>query len=132
MNQGSFIWIVWTTPYDDDGMIHRFKTVVRKGCLVVLAPFTASSCKVYYCVDGADEKYITGGTMDISDWFINLNFERFTFEKAETPREIYFNKRQRKYKRLMLMFVNDELNEGFGIHQIVKTYKVNGYSKNRR
>jgi hypothetical protein len=30
------------------------------------------------------------------------------------------------------MFVNEELNEGFGIHKIVKTYKVNGYSKNRR
>lgn len=131
-DNGQAIRAVWATPYDDDGMIHRFKTVIRKGCLVVLAPFTASSCKVYYCVDGGDDKYITGGTMDISDWFANINFERFTFEKADTPREIYFNKRQRKYKRLMLMFVNDEINEGFGIHKIVKTYKVNGYSKNRR
>ena len=131
-DNGQAIRAVWATPYDDDGMIHRFKTVNRKGCLVVLAPFTASSCKVYYCVDGGDEKYITSGTMDISDWFINLNFERFTFEKSETPREIYFNKQQRKYKRLMLMFVNDELNEGFGIHKIMKTFKVNGYSKNRR
>ncbi len=130
-DNGQPIRAVWTTPYDDDGMIHRFKTVVRKGCLVVLAPFTASSCKVYYCVDGSHEKYITNGTIDISDWFENINFERFTFVSNDNPREIYFNKRQRKYKRLMLMFVNDEKNEGFGIHKIVKTYKVNGYSKNR-
>lgn len=131
-DNGRAIRAVWATPYDDDGMIHRFKTVIRKGGLVVLAPFTAGSCKVYYCVDGAEEKLVASGTMDISDWFENINFERFTFEKSETPREIYFNKRQRKYKRLMLLFVNDEVNEGFGIHQIVKTYKVNGYSKNRR
>ena len=131
-DNGEAIRAVWATPYDDDGLVHRFKTMVRKGCLVVLAPFTASSCKVYYCVDGNDERYITSGTMDISDWFENINFERFTFISNDNPREIYFNKAQRKYKRLMLMFVNEEVNEGFGIHKIVKTYKVNGYSKNRR
>lgn len=131
-DNGQPIRAVWATPYDDDGIIHRFKTVNRKGCMVVLAPYTASSCKVYYCVDGGNEKFITSGTMDISDWFANINFERFTFEKSDTPREIYFNKAERKYKRLMLMFVNDAMNEGFGIHKIVKTYKVNGYSKNRR
>lgn len=131
-DNGQPIRAVWATPYDDDGMIHRFKTMVRKGCLVVLAPFTASSCKVYYCVDGNGEKLVAQDTIDISDWFTNINFERFTFVANDNPREIYFNKQERKYKRLMLMFVNDELNEGFGIHKIVKTYKVNGYSKNRR
>ena len=70
--------------------------------------------------------------MDISNWFTNVNFERFTFVANDNPREIYFNKQQRKYKRLMLMFVNEEVNEGFGIHKIVKTFKTNGYSKNRR
>lgn len=131
-DNGQAIRAVWATPYDDDGLIHRFKTVIRKGCLVVLAPFKASSCKVYYCVDGYGEKYITSGKIDISTWFETINFERFTFISNDSPREIYFNKRERKYKRLMLMFVNDEINEGFGLYKIVKTYKVNGYSKNRR
>ena len=131
-DNGQAIRAVWATPYDDDGMIHRFKTLIRKGCLVVLAPYTYSSCKVYYCVDGDTERYITSGTIDISDWFKNINFERFTFIANDNPRELYFNKQQRKYKRLMLMFVNDEVNEGFGIHKIVKIYKIKGYSKNRR
>jgi len=131
-DDGKAIKAVWATPYDDDGLIQRFKTIVRKGCLVVLSPFSASSCKVYYGVDGNTEKYITEGTIDVSSWFEFIDFSRFTFNANKNPREIYFNKQQRKYKRLQLIFVNDALNEGFGIHKIVKTYKVNGFSKNRR
>ena len=131
-DNGKAIRAVWATPYDDDGQIQRFKTVIRKGCLVVLSPFFASSCKVYFGVDGDGEKFITSGKIDRSSWFEIIDFKRFSFVGNSNPREIYFNKQQRKYKRLQLVFINDEVDEGFGIHKIVKTYKVNGFSRNRR
>lgn len=131
-DNGKAIRAVWSTPYDDDGLIQNYKTLTRKGCLVVLAPYPASSCKVYYAVDGDGDKLVTEGTVDISTWFEYIDFSRFTFMANSNPREIYFNKQQRKYKRLQLVFVNDVVDEGFGIHKIVKTYKTNGYSRNRR
>ena len=35
----------------------------------------------------------------------------------------------KNYKRLQFIVENDEVNEGFGIFQIVKTYKVGSYAK---
>ena len=131
-DDGAPIRAVWATCYDDDGAVQNFKTLLRKGCLVVLSPYTASSCTVFYAVDGDRQKPVASGQFDISSWFEIINFERFTFNANDNPKELYFNKQQRKYKRLQLVFVNDKVNEGFGIHKIVKTYKVNGFSKNRR
>ena len=68
--------------------------------------------------------------MDIFRWD-DIDFERFTFNSNESPQEIYFNKKQKKYKRLMIVIRNDSLNEPFGIHEIVKTFTYNNYSKNR-
>ncbi len=131
-DDGKAIRAVWSTPFSDDGVIQRFKTLQKKGCLVVLAPYTASSCRIYYGVDGRPDKFIREGVMDITTLFNFVNFSRLTFNSGEGPREIYFNKKQRKYKRLQLVFENNEVNEGFGIYKIVKGYVVNGYSKNRR
>ena len=131
-DDGAAIRAVWTTPFTDDGRIQNFKTLQKKGCLVVLAPYNKSSCKVYFAVDGKQDKFVCSGNVDITDIFEEIDFERLTFISETGPREIYFNKKQRKYKRLQLVFVNDEINEGFGIFKIVKTFAVNGYSKNRR
>lgn len=131
-DDGKAIRAIWATPFTDDKSIQYFKTLQKKGCLVVLAPFTRSSCNVYYAVDGKPQKYIRSGTMDISSWFERIDFDRFTFDSSDAPREIYFNKKQRKYKRIQLIFENKEVDEGFGIYKIVKTFVLNGYSKNRR
>ena len=131
-DDGQPIKAVWSTPFTDDKLIQNFKTLQKKGCLVVLAPYSKSSCKIYYAVDGKNDKLVRFGTVDMASFFEEVDFERFTFVSSSGPREIYFNKKQRKYKRLQLVFVNDEINEGFGIYKIVKTYAVNGYSKNRR
>ena len=131
-DDGAPIRAVWSTPATDDKAIQRFKTLQKKGCLVVLAPYFASSCKVYYGVDGKNDKFIREGTIDISSLFEEINFARLSFNASSGPREIYFNKKQRKYKRLQLIFENNVANEGFGIYKIVKTFTVDGYSKNRR
>ncbi|MEG1859746.1 MAG: hypothetical protein RR193_05315, partial [Christensenellaceae bacterium] len=131
-DDGAAIRAVWSTPYDDDGAVQNYKTMLRKGCLVVLSPYSQSSCKVYYGVDGNADKYINGNVIDISTFFDEIDFSRYTFNANSAPRELYFGKQQRRYKRIQLIFENAVANEGFGIHKIVKTYKVGGYSKNRR
>lgn len=131
-DEGAPIRAVWSTPFSDDKAIQYFKTLQKKGCLVVLAPYIRSGCKVYYAVDGKNEKLVREGVMDISGIFEEITFDRMSFEAGSGPREIYFNKKQRKYKRLQLIFENNVVNEGFGIYKIVKTYEVKGYSKNRR
>lgn len=131
-DDGQAIRAVWSTPVSDDKAIQHFKTLLKKGCLVVLAPYSKSSCRIYYAVDGKNQKLVKEGQMDIASFFEEVDFSRFTFVASSGPREIYFNRKQRKYKRLQLVFENNQVNEGFGIYKIVKTYTVGGYSKNRR
>ena len=131
-DDGQAIVAVWQTAVEDEGCIERFKTLRRRGCVVTLKPYTASSCKVYIAVDGKIKKLVKEGTIDIFSFFREVNFDRFTFDGREGPREIYFNRRYRKYKRIQLIFENDKPDEGFGIYKITKSYSVDGYSRNRR
>lgn len=128
---GKAIYAQWSTPNDDDGGVHYYKSLQKKGCCATLSPFQRSGGRVYYIVDGDPEKFVKEQHMDLFDWE-DINFERMSFSTNESPQEIYFNKKQKKYKRLQIVIVNDGLNEAFGIHEIIKSYIIKGYSKNRR
>ena len=119
---------IWATCNDDDGATQLYKTMQKKGCLCTIKPYTRSSAKVYVIVDGKPEKFLRNKQMDIFD-FNDIDFERFTFETNDSPQEIFFKKKIKKYKRLQIIIKNEELNEGFGIFQIIKTYKVGNYAK---
>ena len=131
-DDGEAIYAVWKTAIEDEGCIERFKTLMRKGCLVSLKPFEASSCNVYYSVDGGREEFVRTILLDITEAFMKVDFSRFSFYTNTNPQELYFLKRHKRYKRIQLIFENNRVNEGFGLQEIVKTYKVLGYSKNRR
>lgn len=120
----------WSTKNDDDGASYLYKTMQKKGCNVTIKPFSQSSAKVGVIVDGDPEQLITiqQQTMDVFD-FNNIDFERFTFNTNLSPREIYFKKKIKKYKRLQIIIANDGVSEGFGVFQIVKTYTVGNYAK---
>lgn len=128
---GEAIVAEWSTPNDDDVGVQRYKTLNKKGCLAVLSPYSRSSCKCYFVVDGDPRQFVKSGTFDIFDW-LDIDFERFTFNTNESPQEIYFNKKKKKYKRIQIVIRNDAINEGFGIHEIIKTYSVGNFSKQRR
>lgn len=121
---------LWSTPFDDDGCIQYFKTLQKKGSLAVLKPYQQSSCDVYFGTD--DGRKILSESMSFSTLFEFVNFIYFSFNPNRNPREVYFNKKQRKYKRLQIFLENNKANEGFGVYKIVKTYTIEGYSKNRR
>ena len=131
-DDGQAVCAVWKTPVEDEGRIDRFKTLYRKGCLVTLIPFEASSCKVYYSIDGGIKKLVQQKTLDISSMFPKVDFARLTFNTNSNPKEIYFYTRCKRYKRIQFIFENSEVNEGFGIQGITKLYRIENYSKNRR
>jgi len=67
-------------------------------------------------------------TMDIFDWE-DIDFSRFTFDANDAPREILFNTKVKKYKRLQIIIKNDAVNEGFGVFGITKHYVVGNFAK---
>jgi hypothetical protein len=120
----------WATPNDSDITAANFKSLVRRGCHAVCSPYVRSSAKVYYVIDGNPEIFARMRYFDFFDWN-NIDFERFTFSSNESPQELYFRRKIKRYKRLMIIIRNDEINEGFGLHEIVKIYNISNYSRER-
>ena len=121
---------VWSTRYDDDGSPSYYKSLLKKGCCVTLKPLARSSATVYFRTDRSDgtEQPVAWGSMDFFSWD-DIDFERFTFASNDSPREIYFQKKIKNYKRLQIIIRNAELNESFGIYQITKHFVYGSFSK---
>lgn len=129
-DDGAAICAVWATRYDDDGTPGYLKTLLKKGCCVTIKPFTRSSGAVYFRTDRTDgtESFAKSASMDIFDWG-DIDFARFTFSTDESPREIFFTKKVKNYKRLQIIVRNDEKDEGFGIYQITKFFVVGNFAR---
>lgn len=114
-DNGKEISCEWSTIFDNDGATNYFKNLQKKGCLVTLAPMQKTGAKIYVKPDNKAEILI--GTVSC--------------ENETVPHEFYLNKKVKKYKRLQIIVRNDSLNEGLGIHEIIKVYTIGNYSKNR-
>ena len=119
---------IWSTPLDNDGATQYFKTLQKKGSGCTLYPFTRSSVDAYLEKDGQGEVYVGSTTIDIDNWE-DIDFDRFTFIANKAPRDLFFRKKMKKYKRLKIILKNDELDEGFGVQEIFKTYLMTRYAK---
>lgn len=114
---------------DDDGDVTLLKTMIKKGNSVTIKPYTRSSAQIYFRTEQDPvEFFATGDTLDIFDWE-DIDFTRFTFNSNDAPREILFNTKVKKYKRLQIIVKNDAVNEGFGIFGITKHFVVGNFAK---
>ena len=127
-DDGKAIVASWSTLNDDDDAPHLYKSMTKKGCLVTIKPYARSSGTIYVSKDGNPRQLLRSGIMDILDWD-DIDFDRFTFNTNDSPQDIFFKKKVKKYKRLQIIVENDALNEGFGVLQIVKTFTVGNYAK---
>ena len=127
-DDGKAIVASWATKNDDDNAPHLYKSMTKKGCLVTIKPYARSSGTIYVSQDGNPRKQLRRGIMDIFDWD-DVDFDRFTFNTNDSPQDIFFKKKVKKYKRLQIIVENDAVNEGFGVLQIVKTFTVGNYAK---
>lgn len=180
---GVAIPAVYCTRNDDDSAPQYFKTMMKKGSMITVAPFANSSVEVYLRADSSSRRSITDGEITVSsittvgsmpmlsttltdtnltlDWeegtalggkytaalvnsgiqyvgswiaeegelFTNVDFDHLVFDMRSGPRDFFFRKKKKKYIRLQFIFVNNEINEGFGIYNIVKTYSLTRYAK---
>ena len=127
-DDGAPILARWATKMDDYGSIVRRKTLTKKGCGVMIKPYTRSSVTVYTSTDRTHEAKIQYATMDILD-FSDIDFSRITFNTLDTPQVVPLNKKVKKFIVLQLIFENNVKDEGFGIYGVQTQYAVSGYVK---
>ena len=128
-DDGEAIDALWATKMDDDRRPTVEKTMIKRGCAVTLKPYNRSGASVSFRTD-RDGGFIGNiyETMDIFSWE-DIDFSRFSFSSNDSPREIFFNTKVKKYKRLQILIRNREVNEGFGIFAITKNYVEGNYAK---
>ena len=102
----------WSTILDDDGALHYYKTMQKKGNVVSVLPKGSLYTKVYVRKDNEEPV------------LINRTFG----EPSEIPSELYINKKFKKYKRLQFI-VKNESEEDFGLDMILKNYTIGNYAK---
>jgi len=114
-DNGEAIPCEWSTILDNDGATNYFKNLQKKGCLVTLLPLPQTGAEVYVRADGKEPELIG----------------KVSAENPTVPIEFYLNKKVKKYKRLQIIVRNNNINQGFGLQEIIKVYTVGNYSKNR-
>lgn len=127
-DDGNPILARWATKMDDYGNIVRKKTLTKKGCGVMIKPYTRSSVTVYASTDKSHEAQIRYAAMDILD-FSDIDFSRITFNTLDTPQVVTLNKKIKKFIVLQLIFENSVKDEGFGIYGVQTQYAIGGYVK---
>lgn len=114
-DDGEPIAAVWSTIFDDDGSIHYYKNMQKKGNVVSILPCGGeTSADIYVRVDDKEEVKI--GTIE---------------SELNRPADFYLKKKFKKYKRMQIIVKNEKLNQGFGVDSIIKNYTIGNYSKNR-
>ncbi len=128
-DDGKAIDSVWATKMDDDGGATILKTMIKRGCAVTLKPYSRSSAMVSIRTDSdPGPRLAVEGTLDIFSWE-NIDFGRLSFDSNDSPREIFFNTKVKKYKRLQILVRNCAAAEGFGVYAITKNYVEGNYAK---
>lgn len=104
----------WTTIADDDGSLHYYKTLQKKGNVVSLLPEEGTQANVYLKRDEDDMILITESDAIQAEVIL--------------PPSVYVRKKMKKYKRLQFI-VEDRTDKPFGLNKIVKSYTVGNYAK---
>jgi hypothetical protein len=94
----------------------------------MIKPESKSSVKVYAVTDKIPETFLKRMFADIWD-FGDMDFSRIDFNTLTTPRVLALNKKVKKFIYLQLIFVNDEVNENFGLYAVQLQYAIGNYVK---
>ncbi len=117
------------TKMDDDGSFMVLKTMVKRGCGVMIKPYTRSSAEIYIITDNEEKdipiKTAEAGMLDFSD----IDFSLISFNTRDVATIIPINTKVKKYSTLQFMVRNNELSQGMGVLGIEKRYKVGNFKK---
>ena len=107
----------WTTIADDDGSLHYYKTLTKKGCVVSLLPEDGTTATVTIVRDEGGYK----------NEFLMKTYDPLDPEK-KLPTSLYTRKKVKKYKRLQFV-IEDNTAHPFGVDKIIKSYTLGSYAK---
>ncbi len=117
------------TKADDDGSFMVLKTMVKRGCGIMIKPYTRSSAEVYVITDKEEKdkpvKTAAAGMLDFSDF----DFSLISFNTRDVATIIPLNTKVKKYSTLQFMVRNKEKSQGMGVLGIEKRYKTGNYKK---
>ncbi|MBQ2897979.1 MAG: hypothetical protein IJE46_06660 [Clostridia bacterium] len=118
----------FVTKLDDDGSFMSLKTMIKRGCGIMIKPYTQSSVRVYTLTEKEHEKLIKEAGTAIFN-FDEFWFNVVDFSSREVGRIIPFNTKVKKYSSLCFKVENNERSQGFGVIGIEKRYTVGNYKK---
>ncbi len=112
----------------DDGSFMTLKNMQKRGCGVLLKPFTRSSAEISVLCDSGGRK-LKDLYADIFDWTY-IDFTRVEFSANPAVRILPFNTKVKKYATIQFIVKNETLGESFGVIGIEKAYTLGNYKKN--
>lgn len=119
----------WTTRADTFDTITNLKNIPKKGCAIIIKPYTRSSIDIGYLTSREGEAIARAGvTADILD-FNDIDFERITFNAIDLPQVIPLNKKIKKFNLIQFIIRSNTINEGFGVYGLQVTYTLGRYVK---
>ncbi len=127
-DNGKAISCYWTTNQDDDGYPTAYKNLVKKGSAVVIKSAQNTSANIEIAVDGDSFKDIQTEQFTVFSWD-NINFNKFSFYFDIRVKQIYLKSAVKKYRTLQFRVSNSRINEGFGLYEIIKQYRVKNYAR---
>lgn len=114
---GKAVRAVWATRAETFGSVTEYKTVKKRGCAVLIKPYTRSSVRIRARTDRDGNVQVKERTADIFD-LSDVDFGRVCFFAMDAPRSVPFGRKFAKCTVLQLFFENAERNEGFGIYGV--------------
>lgn len=125
---GEAIHSLWSTKADTFDTIVNLKTIPKKGCGIIIKPYTRSSIDIGYMTNREGEKFIKHAEADILD-FTDIDFERITFNAVDVPQVVALNQKIKKFNLIQFIIKSDAINEGFGLYGIQLSYTIGRYIK---
>lgn len=116
-DDGQPIEWVWATKMDDFGNIGMYKNLTKRGCVIQFKTAVQSSCDIYLRTEkdfGVKKRSESLRQLD----FEQLDFEKWTFNTL--PNNIRSLKSKvKKFQQLQVILRGKELDEAFGVLEIV-------------
>lgn len=127
-DDGEPIRAVWATKVDDDGDATVQKTMIKRGAGVTIKPHARTSAQVWVLKDEDVERLAASGSWSKFS-FEDCDFDNFSFDTYDGPRDLMMHTKVKKYKRLQFVVINEEKDQGFGIFAVTKHYVAGNFAK---
>ena len=128
VNETKGVDAYFLTVADDDSTFMTLKTMVKRGCGIMLKPYEQSSVTVSVIKDRDASRELKSHKFGYLD-FDKIYFETFDFRSSKAAEIVPFNSKVKKYSTLQFMVRNSNANEGFGVIGIEKRFVFGNYKK---